>query len=259
MNRFFVIFLAIAVCFSLSSCSREAVPPFSEAPPSAPPEVESIIEPLEQHSESSSMPESEIVIVPVPEPPEADVVPANPAPVTPAREKNAVSASADVNHASPQSEAPAILKSIAPDKKPDSEKIEKELLRLINELRLDVGAEALGVQEDMLFAARIRSSEALVSFSHTRPDGTPYNTAFDEAKFTYAGKWHGENLSSLRFTAGMFDEKSAALEMFNGLKDSPGHYQNMVGANFVQTGIGVSLSYEDGVVNIASAQLFSSL
>lgn len=242
-----------------SACSREAVQPFSDAAPSALPEAESIIEPLEQYSEFDSGFESEAVIVPVPESQEADVIPENPVPLASVHEKNAPSSPADGGQASPQSKAPDILKSIAPDKRLDSEKIEKELLRLINNLRAETGVESLGVQEDILFAARIRSSEALVSFSHTRPDGSPYNTAFDEAGFTYAGKWHGENLSSLHFTAGMFDEKAVALEMFNGLKDSPGHYQNMIGSNFVQAGVGISLSYADGIVNIASAQLFSSL
>lgn len=269
-----MVFFALAICLFLAGCSEKAVPPVSEIPPSAPSEVESIIEPLE-YPESASQTEyhdfasaagseSEIepLEIPAPESPAAKAAPANTEetpPQEPALKKSVSEPKRSIEQAYSQSEAPVALKSITPDKKLDSEKIESELLRLINALRTEAGVEALGIQEDMRLAARIRSAETLSSFSHTRPDGTPYNTAFDEAGFSYAGKWHGENLSSLRFTAGMLDEKAAALEMFTGLKDSPGHYQNMVGPNFFQAGIGVSISYGAGVIDISSAQLFSSL
>lgn len=239
----------------------KAVPTVPEVPSSAPSELESIVEPLEHPEDASGAEiepeaESEVAIVPAPEPSDTAPVQAEAPPPTVERVE---SAPVPADQAPLQSKAPAVLKSVAPEIKLDNEKIEIELLRLINSLRAEVGAEPLGVQDDMRFAARIRSLEALTSFSHTRPDGTPYNTAFDEADFSYAGKWHGENLSSLRFTTGMFDEKSAALKMFTGLKESPGHYQNMIGANFFQAGIGVSISYDNGVVDIASSQLFSSL
>jgi uncharacterized protein YkwD len=140
----------------------------------------------------------------------------------------------------------------------ETAKIELELLRLINSLRTELGVEPLGLQEEMLYAARIRSAEALEKFTHTRPDGTPYNTAFDEAGFSYAGKWHGENLASLSFTAGQLDENGAALKLFEGLSASPGHRENMARGNFAQAGVGVASFAENEKVTLASAQLFAS-
>jgi uncharacterized protein YkwD len=141
----------------------------------------------------------------------------------------------------------------------DSEEAEAELLRLINVMREEAGAEPLGLQEELRLAARIRAAEAMAEFSHTRPDDTPYNTAFDEAGFDYAGKYHGENLASLSFSAGMFNEKDAALEMFEGLGASPGHRENMIRQNFSQAGVGIAVSLEGDVITVASAQLFASL
>jgi uncharacterized protein YkwD len=141
---------------------------------------------------------------------------------------------------------------------PDTEKIELELLRLINGTRAQLGVEPLGLQEEMQYAARTRSAEALLKFTHARPDGTPYNTAFDEAGFSYAGKWHGENLASLSFTIGQLDENEAALKLFEGLNASPGHRENMARGNFAQAGIGVAAAVENETVTLASAQLFAS-
>ncbi len=140
----------------------------------------------------------------------------------------------------------------------DAVKVEAELLRLINLLRLEEGIEPLGLQEQMQVAAGIRSYEALLKFSHTRPNETPYNTVFDESGFEYSGKWHGENLAALSFPAGAFDEKTAALELFEGLKESPGHRENMIRGNFAQIGIGVTVSAVEDEIKIASAQLFAS-
>lgn len=136
--------------------------------------------------------------------------------------------------------------------------IEQELLRLINRDRLANDAEALGIEESMQFAARIRAEEVLQSLSQTRPNGMPYHTAFDEAGFVYAGKWHGQNISMLYFEPGRLDEVSIAHEMFNTLTASPGNHQNMISQNFLQAGIGAHIAYEPERTYVGSAQLFAS-
>ena len=141
----------------------------------------------------------------------------------------------------------------------DSEKIEYELMRIINSERAAIGSEPLGIEENMRFAARIRAEETLSAFSHTRPNGTPYNTAFDEAGFSYTGKWHGENIVSLHFENGVFDETEAAAEIFRELKSSRGHYRNMISNDFLQSGVGISAAYNGGIVEIATVQLLSSI
>lgn len=262
MNRFYVLITILLLCACLASCARTPVnPDMSEPETPEPPsmhEVESMLEPLEafvidgaaSESDANAVPESSVFGQEDAQPslnaaqPAADAVRHEPAPTQTPEASSSVS---------------EIIPAVSMEKRLDYEIIERELLRLINEERESVGVEPLGVEENMLFAARIRAGETISSFSHTRPNGTPYNTSFDEAGFSYAGKWHGENLASLSFTSGTFDEKSAALEMFNGLKSSPGHYRNMVSENFLQAGIGVAIAFGPDETDIASAQLFSSL
>lgn len=251
----------------MTACLGQNAPaPSQEQPYSAPEHIESIIEPLEleESSVEESVPESR---------PEFEIqAEAEPKAEAEARAEKIVSApesyASTPSPASETASSEAQSEDVLPKKeqvnpisraKLDGAVIERELLRLMNGERVSVGVETLGEVESMRFAARIRADEALQSFSHTRPDGTPYNTAFDEAGFSYAGKWHGENLASMNFTEGMFDEKEVALEMFTGLKNSEGHYQNMIGSNFYQAGVGVAINLEGGMVGIASAQLFASM
>lgn len=137
---------------------------------------------------------------------------------------------------------------------------EEELLRLINAEREANGREPLGLEESMRWAARMRAPEVLQSLSHSRPDGTPYYTAFEEAGFVYAGKWHGENVSNMQFSEGSYDALSAASYMFDQLRSSAGHNNNMLSENFVQIGIGVFVQMDaNGMVRIGSAQMFAGL
>lgn len=253
MNKFLTYTVSVLLLLPLCSCSAKQEP--EQAQPQSVPELESIVEPItgedtpaeaEVEAARASEPESPAVTVsePVSAAEQDRPVIHTPKPAAPSKS---------------DSPAPEIYGAVAPDMRLDSETIEKELLRLINSLRDEEGVNALGIEDCMQFAALIRAAEAIESFSHTRPGGIPYNTAFDEAGFSYAGKWHGENLSSLSFSAGSFDEKEIAFEMFKGLKNSPGHYRNMTEKNFVQAGIGVAISYGEGTVDIASAQMFSSL
>lgn len=138
-----------------------------------------------------------------------------------------------------------------------STQFEEELFSLINSERIAEGAASLTLDDSLQWAARVRAPEVLNSLSHTRPDGTPYYTAFDEAGYVYAGKWHGENVSSMYFTHGEFDAASAAAFMFEELKGSSGHYSNMLSGNFTEMGIGVFVQKDGANITIASAQMFA--
>lgn len=259
--------ISALLMLSLCSCAgnNEAIPEPEE--PQSLPDIESIVEPI-ANGESLAASEYEIETEEnLPGEPE-DEPSSVTEPIPEAVQPEPVNGGA-VQASSPKAEAQAEAKTearesvrldaVARDTRLDCEAIEKELLLLINSLRSEESVNALGIQDSLQFAARIRAAEAFESFSHTRPDETPYNTAFDEAGFSYSGKWHGENLSSLSCSPGAMSEKEIALRMFNGLKDSPGHYRNMTEKNFVQVGIGVAVTYTDGSVNITSAQMFSSL
>jgi uncharacterized protein YkwD len=141
---------------------------------------------------------------------------------------------------------------------PDTTLVEDELLALINEARAQADLELLAVEESLLWAARLRSEELHVEFSHTRPDGAPYSAVFDEVGFTYSGKWHGENASSLLFPTGDYDEKQIAAIMYEDLTKSPGLSSNMLRSQYAQVGIGVTAYTEVGETKLCSSQLFSS-
>ncbi|MDR2909061.1 MAG: CAP domain-containing protein [Oscillospiraceae bacterium] len=139
----------------------------------------------------------------------------------------------------------------------DAEAFEEELFRLINGERESRGESALGMEERLRWAARLRAPEVLDDLSHTRPDGSSYYTSFEEAGFDYAGKWHGENVSRIQFTQGMYTTREAARFMFSQLAASTGHLNNMTSENYDQAGIGVSIRVEGDMVTVASAQLFA--
>jgi len=159
---------------------------------------------------------------------------------------------------SSQSQASAASSPPSPTEALDAEAIENELLALINRERAANGIETLSMESSMQWAARMRAPEVMSSLSHTRTDGTPYYTAFDEAGFPYAGRWHGENVSYMQFPADSYSSAEAALKMFEGLRESSGHYQNMLSGNFQLAGIGAHILRKDNAVFLYSAQLFAS-
>ena len=69
-----------------------------------------------------------------------------------------------------------------------SDLLDTETLRLINDARSEAGLEALKPEPALARAAEIRAREASVCWSHTRPDGSPWYTAG-------AGTSYGENLA----------------------------------------------------------------
>ena len=160
---------------------------------------------------------------------------------------------------SPQAETPKAPETATAAEGIDIQQFETELIRLINAEREEHGRQALSLEDNMRWAARIRAAEVLVNLSHTRPDGTSYYTAFDEAGFVYAGKWHGENISYMEFSGMSYDTASAARYMFDELRSSPGHYTNMLNENFAQIGVGVEMESINGRVRIGSAQMFAGL
>lgn len=257
----------IASCaLLLTACAREA-PPALSAPE---PPVSSMPDPLE----------------PEPAPPgDAPVMPAFPeeeppasgpeSTIDPSKEAarlNADGSSRELNASGPETTNnagaeppdsgatdPAAAGSLRQAGALDSGRIELELLHLINKEREQNGVPVLGMQDSMRWAAQIRAAEIVEQMSHTRPDGTPYHTAFDEAGFEYAGKWHGENVSCIYFPTGAYDEDGAARKIFDTLSQSSGHYQNMIGENFAQAGIGAYVAANEDTVTVGSAQLFAGL
>lgn len=114
--------------------------------------------------------------------------------------------------------------------------IENEIFNRVNELRASVGVAPLTRSNALTQSALVRSKEMLSSgiFEHTRPDGTSFQTAIDQAGY----KWSriGENIA---YCSGYSIDQLADV-FFDGWKNSPGHYANMVKPEFTQIGIAIA-------------------
>ena len=71
-----------------------------------------------------------------------------------------------------------------------------EVVRLVNEERAKAGLPALTVDRGAASAAQVRAKEIERSFSHTRPDGSSFNSALTEAGVNFRGA--GENIHRRR-------------------------------------------------------------
>ena len=104
-----------------------------------------------------------------------------------------------------------------------------EVLTLVNQEREANGLAPLSWSNSLAKAADIRATEIVVSFSHTRPDGSQWWTAGDQLQM-------GENLA--------FGQQSAS-EVVTDWMGSAGHRANILKDSY--TSLGVSCYYCDGV------------
>jgi len=103
----------------------------------------------------------------------------------------------------------------------DADGYAKDFGTLINNLRTSNGLSALEYVTDLEDPAFERLTEIEQSFSHTRPDGRNCYTVMDDYGLSYQA--FGENLA-LNY--------STAQDVFDAWMSSPGHYANMIRADF---------------------------
>ncbi len=96
-----------------------------------------------------------------------------------------------------------------------------EVLRLLNELRIEKGLHPLIMDADLLEPAMQRAAECNVYYSHTRPDGSDCYTISNAAS--------GENIASGNYNAE---------HVMQAWVNSPGHYANMMREDITSVGIG---------------------
>lgn len=106
-----------------------------------------------------------------------------------------------------------------------------EVARLTNIEREKAGKSILKYNNYIAAGAQTRSEELLVSFSHTRPDGSRFFTVFDDPDFSY--RYIGENLA--------LGYKSPA-EVVAAWMKSDGHRANLLSDNYTDIGIGITKS-----------------
>lgn len=109
------------------------------------------------------------------------------------------------------------------------EGVRKEMLKLVNDLRVNVGVQPVQYDESLNKASDVRVNELTTKYSHVRPNGEGSSTALkqfvSETEYyeNYIGG--GENIQ-VNYILG--DDYTISKRLFESWKNSPGHYQNMI-------------------------------
>lgn len=119
----------------------------------------------------------------------------------------------------------------------------QRVVDLVNEERTKAGLKPLIVSDSVQTAAQVRAREQEKKFSHTRPNGSNFDTVLTEAGVSYRGA--GENVA--------YGQRSPEAVM-NGWMNSSGHRANIMNANYKYIGVGF---HEGSSGNYYWAQLFT--
>lgn len=180
----------------------------SEAPTQSPEQIPTIT-PSEQATELPTEKPTEQATEMPPKPTEAPISPATEAPV-------------------PATQAPT-EKATEPQQPQSLNSYEREVVRLINEIRSQYGLGQLAVNTELSRVARIKSQDMhdLGYFSHTSPT---YGSPFDMMKrFGIRYRTAGENIAM-----GYRSPQSVV----DGWMNSPGHRANILNGSFKEIGMG---------------------
>ncbi|MEG1993715.1 MAG: CAP domain-containing protein, partial [Oscillospiraceae bacterium] len=107
------------------------------------------------------------------------------------------------------------------------------------------GVEPLRYVSEVDTPAQIRAEEASIEWSHTRPDGTNYNTIFAECGLEKYNQ-NGENLYMATYTP-------TPKEIVDAWISSKGHRENLLRKEFTGIGIGI---YQNSKGEYYCSQLF---
>ncbi len=142
-----------------------------------------------------------------------------------------------------------------------TKEIAEKVIEYTNKERKAAGVDPLEEADVLMDAAAIRAEELITSFSHTRPDGTSYNTVLDELT-SYFGKLTvgntGENALLTGGGEGGYESKASMIDTYaqaivNQWMNSDGHRENMLNPEHKYIGVCV---YDPNKVLYAT-QLFA--
>lgn len=102
-----------------------------------------------------------------------------------------------------------------------------QVVNLVNEERAKAGLGPLTVHGGVASAAQTRAKEIEQSFSHTRPNGSSFNTALTAAGVNFRGA--GENIAY---------GQSTPQKVMEGWMNSSGHRANILNASYTSIGVG---------------------
>ena len=125
------------------------------------------------------------------------------------------------------------------------QEVKQKFQQLLNQHRQAHGLEPLTNDAYAEQAAEIRAKELEKSYTHTRPDGTMYDTALPK----YPDRFYGiraENIYKMNgYPTNKLTSQEAeryANDAFEGWKNSPGHNRNMLTKTVTAHGLGVYLT-----------------
>ncbi len=133
-------------------------------------------------------------------------------------------------------------------------------LRLLNEERKEKGLLPLTIDEITQTTAILRVQETTIQFSHTRPNGEGFYTAFPK-DFHYSSCGENITLSTYGIKASDFDLSDNGLikmatKAFANFKNSASHYENLLKSEYNYTGIGFCTGYYVTQDNIKLVAVF---
>ena len=108
----------------------------------------------------------------------------------------------------------------------DTTKYEQEVLKLVNQIRIDAGLFPLNYSTTLSLGAKIRAEEIALKFDHIRPNGTNWYTVFPEIGQSADGT--GENI------ARNYSTPEAVVQSW---MDSADHRKNILDPDFCHLGI----------------------
>lgn len=106
----------------------------------------------------------------------------------------------------------------------DDDSVYIKMLNLVNNARKENGLSELWYSARVHEVSTLRAYELCSYYSHTRPNGTGFSTAFSELGISY--RMAGENIA---YGRNMFETPE---EVFEAWMDSPSHRENILNPNY---------------------------
>ena len=101
-----------------------------------------------------------------------------------------------------------------------------DVLDLVNQERKAAGLKNVKINEDLNRVAELRAAEIAEKWSHTRPNGEEWKTAFSDAGVS--ASYRGENLAKGQYSAD---------KVVEDWMDSDGHKANILNKKFTKMGV----------------------
>lgn len=113
--------------------------------------------------------------------------------------------------------------------------VQSQIIQLTNAQRAAYGLSALAYDERLQNTADLRAAEQAVLFSHTRPDGSEWSTAFPESTYYFLG----ENLATCDT---LLADDSFASSCVKWWMESEDHRTNILNPNYTVIAVGIAVS-----------------